>query len=97
MRLPRQPSIVPFDKIVIDELEGRAVGFTSNYVPGGNLEDNKSSVFKLKWLKQLIEVVNLLNIWHGSAHQDIAPRNLLVGDSTDSIKPFDFNYATRIS
>lgn len=73
MRLPRHPNIVPFDKIVLDELEGRVVGFTSSYVPGGNLEENKSRVFKLKWLKQLIEVVDLLNLRHGIVHQDIAP------------------------
>ncbi|KAI0911864.1 kinase-like domain-containing protein [Ustulina deusta] len=97
MRLPRHPNIVPFDKIVLDELEGRVVGFTSSYVPGGNLEENKSRVFKLKWLKQLIEVVNLLNLRYGIVHQDIAPRNLLVDDSTDSIKLFDFNFAARIS
>ncbi|KAI0534519.1 hypothetical protein GGR58DRAFT_482493 [Xylaria digitata] len=97
MRLPRHPNIVPFDKIVLDELEGRVVGFTSSYVPGGNLEENKSRVFKLEWLKQLIEVVDLLNLRYGIVHQDIALRNLLVDDSISSIKLFDFNYAARIS
>ncbi|KAI0973760.1 hypothetical protein F4678DRAFT_425803 [Xylaria arbuscula] len=96
MRLPCHSNIVPFDKIVLDELEGRVVGFTSSYVPGGNLEENKSRIFKLKWLKQLIEVVDLLNLRYGIAHQDIAPRNLLVDGSTDSIKLFDFNFAARI-
>jgi serine/threonine protein kinase len=38
-----------------------------------------------------------LNLRHGIAHQDIAPRNLLVDDSIDSIKLFDFNHASRIS
>jgi serine/threonine protein kinase len=65
-------------------------------VPGGNLEKNKPRVFKLEWLKQLIEVVDLLNLRHGIMHQDIAPRNLLVDDSTNCIKLFDFNYAARI-
>ncbi|KAI1287517.1 hypothetical protein F5Y03DRAFT_405495 [Xylaria venustula] len=96
MRLPRHPNIAPFDKIVLDELEGRVVGFTSVYVPGGNLEENKSRIFKLKWLKQLIEVVDLLNLRYGIAHQDIAPRKLLVDESTDVIKLFDFNFAARI-
>ncbi|KAI1746240.1 kinase-like domain-containing protein [Xylaria scruposa] len=96
MRLPRHSNIVPFDKIVLDELEGRVVGFTNSYVPGGNLEENISRVFKLKWLKQLIEVVDLLNLRYGIVHQDISPRNLVVDDSTDSIKVFDFNFAARI-
>lgn len=97
MRLPRHPNIVRFDKIVLDELEGRVIGFTSDYIPGGNLEKNTSRVFKLEWLNQLIEVVDLLNLQYGIMHQDIAPRNLLVDDSTDSIKIFDFNFAARIS
>ncbi|KAI1748619.1 hypothetical protein F4782DRAFT_550498 [Xylaria castorea] len=71
-------------------------GFTSSYVPGGNLEENKSRVFKLEWLKQLIEVVDLLNLQYSIVHQDIAPRNPLVDDSTDSIKLFDFNFAARV-
>ncbi|KAI7770863.1 hypothetical protein LZL87_004650 [Fusarium oxysporum] len=62
MRLPRHPNIVPFDQVVVDELEGRVVGFTSNYVPGGDLGENKSRVFKLKWLQQLIKVVDDLNL-----------------------------------
>ncbi|QKD52397.1 uncharacterized protein FOBCDRAFT_317869 [Fusarium oxysporum Fo47] len=97
MRLPCNPNIVPFDQVVVDELEGRIVGFTSNYVPGGNLEENKSRVFKLKWLQQLIKVVDELNLGPGIAHQDIAPRNLLINESTDSIMLFDFNFAARIN
>ncbi|EGU81443.1 hypothetical protein FOXB_08025 [Fusarium oxysporum f. sp. conglutinans Fo5176] len=97
MRLPCHPNIVLFDQVVVDELEGRIVGFTSNYVPGGNLEENKSRVFKLKWLQQLIKVVDELNLGHGIAHQDIAPQNLLINESTDSIMLFDFNFAARIN
>ncbi|KAI0476965.1 hypothetical protein F4859DRAFT_514297 [Xylaria cf. heliscus] len=43
----------------------------------------------------LIQVVDLLNLRCGIVHQDIASRNLPVDDSTDSIKPFDFNFAAR--
>ncbi|UNI23988.1 hypothetical protein JDV02_009771 [Purpureocillium takamizusanense] len=97
MRLPRHPNIVPFDRIVVDELEGRVVGFTNVYVPGGNLEENKSRVFRLEWLQQLTKVVDDLNLRYGIAHQDIAPRNLLVDESTDSVMLFDFNFAARIN
>jgi serine/threonine protein kinase len=97
MRLPRHPNIVPFDRVVVDELEGRVVGFTSSYMPGGNLEENKSRVFKLKWLQQLIQVVDDLNLKYSIAHQDVAPRNLLVDESTDSVMLFDFNFAARIN
>ncbi|KAF4332093.1 serine threonine kinase [Fusarium beomiforme] len=97
MRLPRHhPNIVPFDRVVVDELEGRVVGFTNSYVPGGNLEENRSRVFKLQWLRQLIKVVDDLNLEYGVAHQDIAPRNLLIDEATDSIMLFDFNFAARM-
>lgn len=97
MRLPRHPNIVPFDRIVVDELEGRVVGFTNNYVPGGSLEENKSRVFRLEWLQQLIKVVDDLNLRYGIAHQDVAPRNLVLDESTDSVMLFDFNFAARIN
>ncbi|KAI1775487.1 kinase-like domain-containing protein [Hypoxylon cercidicola] len=96
MRLPRHPNIVPFDRVVIDELEGHMVGFTNDYISGGSLEENKPRVFKLKRLEQLVQVVDDLNLRYGIAHQDIAPRNLLVDESTDSIMLFDFNFAARI-
>ena len=97
MRLPRHPNIVPFDRIVVEELEGRVVGFTNDYLPGGTLKENPSRVFKLKWLRQLTQVVDDLNLRHGVAHQDIAPRNVLVDGSTDSLMLFDFNFAARIN
>jgi serine/threonine protein kinase len=96
MRLPRHPNIVPFDRVVVDELDGCVVGFTNDYVPGGSLEENKSRVFKLRWLQQLIQVVDDLNLRYSIAHQDIAPRDLLVDESTDSVMLFDFNFAARI-
>ncbi|EWY79867.1 hypothetical protein BFJ63_vAg18120 [Fusarium oxysporum f. sp. narcissi] len=96
MRLPRHPNIVPFDRVVVDELEGRVVGFTNVYMPGGNLEENRSRAFKLEWLRQLIKVVDDLNLKYGITHQDIAPRNLLIDESTDSIMLFDFNFAARM-
>ncbi|KKF96577.1 CBL-interacting protein kinase 5 [Ceratocystis platani] len=96
MRLPRHPNIVRFDRVVVDELEGRVVGFTNVYMPGGNLEENRSRAFKLEWLQQLIKVVDDLDLEYGITHQDIAPRNLLIDESTDSIMLFDFNFAARM-
>lgn len=98
MRLPPHPFIVPFDRLVADELEGRevVVGFTSVYIPGGTMEENTTRIFKLKWLKQLISVVDDLNFKYGIQHQDIAPRNLLVDEEADKLLVFDFNFAARI-
>lgn len=98
MRLPPHPFIVPFDRLVVDQLDGRdvVVGFTSVYIPGGTVEDNTSRTFKLKWLKQLLCTVDDLNLTYGIQHQDIAPRNLLVDEETDKLLLFDFNFAARI-
>ncbi|KAK3181732.1 hypothetical protein K4F52_006948 [Lecanicillium sp. MT-2017a] len=91
----KHPNIVPFD-IVVDELEGGLVGFTTQYISGGTLEENKTRIFKLKWLNQLLQVVDELNLHLGIAHQEIAPRNLLIDESTDTLMLFDFNFSGRI-
>lgn len=96
MRLPKHPNIVPFHSIVVDELEGRFVGFTSVYIPGGTLEENNTRTFKLKWLHQLINVIDELNLNLGISHQDIAPRNLVIHEPTDSLMLFDFDFSARI-
>ncbi|KAL7921387.1 hypothetical protein ACQKWADRAFT_295635 [Trichoderma austrokoningii] len=96
MRLPAHPHIVPFDRLVLDELRGHVVGFTSLYIPGGTLDDNKSRVFRLEWLRQLTSVTDDLNLKYGIAHQDIAPRNLLIDPKTNTLKLFDFNYCGQI-
>ncbi len=52
----RHPNIVPFDSLVVDRVGDvdRVVGFTTRYIPGGTLSEDKSRVFKLKYLRQLI-------------------------------------------
>ncbi|PQK13755.1 hypothetical protein BB8028_0004g06860 [Beauveria bassiana] len=81
-RLPRDhPHIVPFDAVVLDDIRGGVVGFTSLYIPGGTLHDNNSTTrpFRLEWLKQLQSVVDDLNYRHGIMHQDIAaPRSIMI-------------------
>ena len=96
MRLPKHPHIVPFEAIVVDEIEWRCVGFTTAYIPGGNLKENQTRIFKLKWLHQLTAVIDELNLNIGIAHQDVAPRNLLIDDKTDSLMIFDFDFSARI-
>lgn len=96
MRLPPHPNLVPFNRVVLDEQNGRLVGFTSIYIPGGTIKENKSRTFKLEWLRQLTCVVDDLNLKHGIVHQDIAARNLLVDPKTDALMLFDFNYSGQI-
>ena len=99
--LDGHPNLVPFGHIVIDDKQSQVLGFTTVYIPGQTLEKNTDRTFRLAWLQQLTAVVDYLNLEFGIAHQDIAPRNLLVG--ADGFKPakdklllFDFDRAARI-
>ncbi|KAJ3480525.1 hypothetical protein NLG97_g8053 [Lecanicillium saksenae] len=95
-RLPRDhPHIVPFHAVVVDDIRGGVVGFTSLYIPGGTLEQNKHRPFRLVWLQQLLSVVDDLNYRYGIMHQDIAPRNLVI-DAKDNLCIFDFGLSIMI-
>ncbi|KAG6016877.1 hypothetical protein E4U43_002856 [Claviceps pusilla] len=97
-RLPRDhPHIVPFDSVVLDNTTDGIVGFTNLFIPGGTLFSNNatSRPFRLRWLHQLLSVVDDLNYRYGIMHQDIAPRNLLI-DKKDNLRLFDFNYSIMI-
>lgn len=102
LRLQPHPNIVPLGQVVVEELGGRQhiAGFTTRYIAGGSLDatDNVGHrrVFKLKWLKQLIRVVDDLNHKYGIQQQDIGPRNLLVHEATDQITLIDFGVSARI-
>jgi hypothetical protein len=89
--LPPHPNIVPFDRIVVEDMESRAIGFTTEYIPGGTL-DNPEVLFRFEWLQQLTELVNFLNLELGIMHQDIAPRNLLIDPNTHKLLLFDFDW-----
>ncbi len=94
--LTGHPSTLTFDRIVLDEVESRVVGFTTLFVPGGDLNANTTIPFRFSWLQQLTTVVDELNLRYGIMHQDIAPRNLLV-DDRGNLKLFDFNIASKIN
>ncbi len=98
-RLSRDhPHIVPFDAVVIDDIRGGVVGFTSLYIPGGTLKHNNAVTrpFRLAWLQQLLSVVDDLNYRYGIMHQDIAARNLVV-DEKENLCIFDFNFSIVIN
>ncbi|KAG8158454.1 hypothetical protein KVR01_011576 [Diaporthe batatas] len=103
MRLSGHPNIVPFDRIVTDHQEVPShgpvhvvVGFTSVFVPGSTLQDNPSRLCKLKHLEQLLKVVDDLNLKFGIVHHDLAPRNVLIDPSTDTLQLFDFSSSARL-
>ncbi|CAG8362974.1 unnamed protein product [Penicillium salamii] len=95
-KLPPHPNIIPFDRIVLEDVESQVIGFTTKYIPDGTLADVDSKrPFRFEWLQQLTQVVDFLNLELGIMHQDIAPRNLLVDPETDKIILFDFDWAAN--
>ncbi|KAK1764359.1 hypothetical protein QBC33DRAFT_197215 [Phialemonium atrogriseum] len=64
MRIPRHPSIVRLDRLVVDTADGldKVVGFTTPFVPGGTVLDSVSRVFTFKYLKKLVEGIDYLNL-----------------------------------
>ena len=98
MRIPPHPNIVPFDRLVVDSIDGRdvVVGYTTPFVPGGTLYHNPHRVFKLKHLTQLMDVVDILTLQLGIVHGDVVAYNLLIDADTDNLLLFDFNFASKL-
>jgi hypothetical protein len=56
-RLGKHAHILPLECLVLDEVSGtRVVGFTTPLIAGGDLDTNKDRLFKLKHLRQLMQV-----------------------------------------
>lgn len=96
LNLPKHPSLLPLEKVVIDETYGLVVGFTTPFIKGGSWATNPNRVFKLRYLRRLCQVVDEVNFGLGIVHQDIAMRNLLLDETTDSIVLFDWDFAAPI-
>ncbi len=97
LSLPPHPHFLPLDRVVLDEARGdRVVGYTIPFVPNGDLEKNHSRLFKLKYLKQLMQAVDDLNLRFGISHQGILLCNLLIDPVTDNLLLFDFHHSAFI-
>ncbi|KAJ5738102.1 hypothetical protein N7493_001257 [Penicillium malachiteum] len=94
-KLPPHPNLIPFDRIVLEDIESRVIGFTTRYITCQPLSTASDRPFRLTWLQQLTQLVDFLNLELGIMHQDIAPRNLLIDSNTERILPFDFDWAAN--
>ncbi|EFR02200.1 serine/threonine protein kinase [Nannizzia gypsea CBS 118893] len=86
---------IPFHRIVLDEVTHNILGFTSQYIAGGTLEHYRGT-FYFRWLKQLTDDVDDLNLRYGIMHQDLAPRNILIDPATQDLLVFDFDRSGQI-
>ncbi|KAI9670485.1 MAG: hypothetical protein M1817_004352 [Caeruleum heppii] len=90
------PSIVPFGHIILDEVDSTVLGFTTAYIPGGTLEENRSRPFQLAWLQQLTALVDDLNLRFGLQHQDITARNLAIDPVTNRLQLLGCRRASKL-
>ncbi|KAH6658977.1 hypothetical protein BKA67DRAFT_652251 [Truncatella angustata] len=91
--LPKHRHILALEHVVLsDEPEPCILGFTSRFIAGGDLNNNPRP-FKLKWLQQLTETLDFLNLELGIVNRDISAKNLLIDEVTDDIILFDFGIA----
>jgi hypothetical protein len=87
--------LLSLDSIILEELSGLGVvGFTTPFNPSLTLE-KLLPIIKLRWLRELMAVVDELNLEYGIVHQD-ADRNIFISPDTDSILLFDFEGAAGI-
>ncbi|KAI0156395.1 hypothetical protein GGR57DRAFT_80785 [Xylariaceae sp. FL1272] len=92
--LPPHPNLVSLDRVVLEDKESRIIGFTTKFIPGGTFE-NSTRPFRVQHLKDLIQLVDFLNLDLGIMHQDIAPRNLFLDPETEKILLFDFDWVAH--
>lgn len=71
-RLPKHPNILPLECLVLEEVSGtRVVGFTAPFIAGNDLDTNKDRLFKLKHLRQLMQVNGPLLVLPTAAHRKL--------------------------
>ncbi|KAK3937786.1 hypothetical protein QBC46DRAFT_391765 [Diplogelasinospora grovesii] len=99
LRLPPHPHLLPIDYAVLEEMECKlVVGYTMRVIPNGDLKSDyhRARPFKLKWLRQLMQTVDDLNLRFGVVHQDIRARNCLIDPETDNLLLVDFGFSAWV-
>lgn len=89
------PYILPLNYLVVEEISGLGVvGFVARLPPVFASIQHTSLTVKLKWLKQLMSVVDELHVDYGIVHQHIVAQNVLINRDTDCAMLFNFGRAT---
>ncbi|KAI0888825.1 uncharacterized protein GGS22DRAFT_196680 [Annulohypoxylon maeteangense] len=94
MALQPHPSILPLDRIILGD-KGHIIGITTRYIRGGTISSKKDRVVKLKWLKQLTEVLDFLHLDQGVIHGDLKLDNILIDEESDRLLLCDFERSRK--
>lgn len=95
-RLPaHHPHMIGIDCIILEELTGLGViGFTTRFIDAPTMDRwPPSRPFKLRYLQELMGVLDELHLQYGVHHRDLADRNLMVDPDTDKLVVIDFGLA----
>jgi hypothetical protein len=90
--LPPHPNILPLDRIVLEDVESRVIGCTTEFIPGGTLVDHLAVPLRFEWTQQLTQLVDILNLEVGIMLQASASRNLIIDPDTQKLLLFDFDW-----
>ena len=99
LHIGRHPNIAGFDYAVVDDSSQVVVGYLAKYVDEGVLvyPHPPDFSFKLSWLKQLLKVVDDLNLGYGVADADILRNHMLVDLRNNNLKLVDLSFVEPIT
>ncbi|KAK3353852.1 hypothetical protein B0T25DRAFT_221896 [Lasiosphaeria hispida] len=86
------PHMISMECIVLEELTGLGViGFTTRFIDTPTMDRwPPSRPFKLRWLQELMGVLDELHLQYGIHHLDLTDRNLVIDPDTDKLVVIDF-------
>ena len=89
------PHLTSMECVVLEELTGLGVvGFTTRFIDAPTMDRwAPSRPFKLRWLQELMGVLDELHLQYGIHHHDLTARNLIVDPDTDKLVVIDFDMA----
>ncbi|KAK3363813.1 hypothetical protein B0T25DRAFT_442257 [Lasiosphaeria hispida] len=94
-RLPPHPNVVWMNALVVEEISGLGVvGYTMPFLDGYSLAHQPAPwAFKLKWLHEITDAVDFLNLKCGVLHADLVAVNIFINTATDSAVLIDLGMA----
>ncbi|KAK0730100.1 hypothetical protein B0H67DRAFT_678011 [Lasiosphaeris hirsuta] len=90
-RLPPHRNVVSMDDLVLEEISGLGVvGYTMPCFDGYTLAKQPAPwSFKLKWLREIMQAVDFLDLECGVINADLIANNILINTATDSVVLID--------